>query len=181
LDASNGAGLLDIGAGHPLDMFQYVLGPIASLSSTTYSPYPEAIVVSYPDRNPTGERVLQDIPTLAAASGLLHNNAVFSLLFQSGVAKDAVRFLWLLDGEEGNIRIEDTKNVFFQTDPDVFLNGQKVDFEREEDDYARVRRSWESFADGRVDEYPSLEDALRTRRVVDAMKESAITGENVVL
>jgi len=178
--ADNGAGMLDIGAGHALEMFQYVLGPIASLSSTTYNPYPETIVLDQ-DFSPTREKISQDIPTQASASGLLQNHAVFSLHVQSGVAKDAVKFMWLIDGEEGNIRVEDKTRPFFQTDPDVFLNGQKVEFEKEEDQYARVRRAWDAFANGRIGEYTSLEDALKNRQVVDAIKESAITGRKIML
>jgi predicted dehydrogenase len=138
----------------------------------------------------------QDIPTQVAASGLLKNNAVFNFHVQCGVAEHAVKFLWLIDGEEGNIRIEDCEKNWLRMDPDVLVNGEKIvpgirqstdglgeeeKKEEEEDVYALVRRAWNAFADGKVGEYPSIEDALRNRRVIDAMKESAVTGKRIIL
>ncbi|KAF5352294.1 hypothetical protein D9758_011929 [Tetrapyrgos nigripes] len=182
LDASNGAGLIDIGGGHTLEMLQHVLGPVASLTATTVNQFPEAIVLDPKDYTPTKDRAPQTIPTQAIVSGLLQNGAAFNFHIQSGIAKNGVAFLWLIDGEEGNIRVEDPNNtVFTSFDPDVYLNGEKIELEKDGDALGTVRRAWEAFADGRVGEYATLEDALRNRRVVDAIKESGATGKRIIL
>ncbi|KAF5343058.1 hypothetical protein D9758_011138 [Tetrapyrgos nigripes] len=183
LDEANGAGMLDIGAGHALEMFQFVLGPIISLTATTHNPFPRSIVLNpAQDFQPTSQTHPQTVATQAAVSGFLANNTVFNFHMQAGVAKTAIGFLWLIDGEEGSIKVEDNKNrLFSPVDPDVFVNGKKLELEREVDKLGMVRRAWDAFAEGRVGEYATLEDAVRNRRVIDAIKESGRTRQTICL
>ncbi|KAF5345628.1 hypothetical protein D9758_015162 [Tetrapyrgos nigripes] len=182
LDDSNGAGLIDIGGGHALEMLQHVLGPITSLTATTLNQLPKAILLDPKDFTPTKDRVPQTIPTQAIVSGLLQNDAAFNFHIQSGIAKNGVAFLWLIDGKEGNICVEDPSNMVSTSfDPDVYLNGEKIELEKDGDALGTVRRVWDAFADGQVGEYATLEDALRNRRVVDAIKESGATGKRIIL
>jgi predicted dehydrogenase len=175
--------MLDIGAGHALEMFQFVLGPIISLTSTTYNPFPRSIVLNpTQDFRPTSQSHPQTVATQAAVTGLLANNTVFNLHIQAGVAKTAIGFLWLIDGEDGCIRVEDYKNrLFTPIDPDVYLNGKKLDIAKEVDRFGMIRTAWDAFAEGREGEYATLEDAVRNRRVIDAIKESGQTRQAVCL
>ncbi|KAK0226002.1 hypothetical protein IW262DRAFT_1359158 [Armillaria fumosa] len=81
---SNGGTLLDVGGGRLLDMLTYILGPVASVSTTLSTQYPVAEII---DENGklTGETIEQDIVTQVAVSGVLTSGAVMSFHLRGGL------------------------------------------------------------------------------------------------
>lgn len=99
--------------------------------------------------------------------------------------------LWEIDGEEGTIRIESNHPVGAVTsmfDPDVYLNGKKVPLfaegESAETDGGvvyNVTQLWKEFAKGEKGIYPSIEDAVKHRRLLDAIRRSLGEGKAISL
>ena len=83
--------------------------------------------------------------------------------------------MWEIDGEEGSIRLASDEIGFFSMkNPDLYLNGELVDVPQVSGPSDNVTSAWEAFAQG--EGYATLEDAVRTRRILDAVTKSAQEG-----
>ncbi|KAF5374076.1 hypothetical protein D9757_010732 [Collybiopsis confluens] len=176
LDPSNGLGMMDILAGHGLDMFTHILGPISSLSAVAENKAP-LITLTDSEGKPTDEVLPQTKPTQYCVNGLLASGATFSVHCQAAVTE--TEFLWVIRGEKGTLRIVDeaAKQIgLFDATPQVYLNGKKIELPDQEN---RSGLLWEAVAEGREESYANLEDAVRMRTVLGAILRSSKEGKRV--
>ncbi|OCH91975.1 NAD-binding Rossmann fold oxidoreductase [Obba rivulosa] len=185
-DASNGATFLDIAVGHFLDSFTFVLGPFASLSAVCENQYPAAELVDGVGQ-PTGRTIGSTSPSQVAVVGELASGAVASLHWRGGLesreGKAGTPFLWQIDGAKGSVRLESDSagGSFIQVkEPSMYVDGVEVKVESD-DGLTNIGRAWAEFANGQQGEYATLEDAVRTRRMLDAISRSAREGRRIDL
>ncbi|KZP11634.1 hypothetical protein FIBSPDRAFT_898884 [Athelia psychrophila] len=172
-DINGGATLLDIGVGHLFDAVTHLLGDLATVSATTAQHYPIVTVLD-DEQKPTGKTVNASAPDQIAFNGLFKSGAISSAIFCAGLPATQGRkhFLWEIDGEEGSIRMESDEfaSLFVNVkDPKVYLNGELVEFEAVTGPATNLTSAWEAFAKGEA--YPTLEDALKTRRLLEGIKQ----------
>uniref|UniRef100_A0A0W0F8F4 Gfo/Idh/MocA-like oxidoreductase C-terminal domain-containing protein n=1 Tax=Moniliophthora roreri TaxID=221103 RepID=A0A0W0F8F4_MONRR len=90
--------------------------------------------------------------------------------------------VWTIDGEKGNITLESDLPLLHIVAPRLFLNGEQILIEEDGSMIANVGRAWEEFAKGEgKGDYPNFEDALRLRRLLDAISKSSTEGRRVDL
>ncbi|KAK7047198.1 hypothetical protein VNI00_006864 [Paramarasmius palmivorus] len=186
----NGSTQLDIALGHFLEPFTYALGPITTISgSTLVCQWPTAQIVDDQGK-PTGETLPQDGPTQIAFNGTLQNGAVISQHWRGGLEPgpgtgDGVAplgLIWTIDGEKGNVTIESDMPLLHIVAPRLFLNGEQILIEEDGSMIANVGRAWEEYAKGEgKGDYPTFEDALRLRTLLDAISRSSAEGRKVDL
>ncbi|KZP11629.1 NAD(P)-binding protein [Athelia psychrophila] len=174
-DINGGATLLDLGVGHVFDTVTYLLGDLATVSATTAQHYPIVSVMD-DEQKPTGKTI--------AFNGLFKSGAISSAIFRAGFPATQGRkhFLWEIDGEAGSIRMESDElaSPFVNIqDPKVYLNGELVEFEPVTSPATNLTGAWEAFAKGEA--YPTLEDALKIRRLLEGVTQSAQEGRVVNL
>lgn len=161
------------------------MGDFSSLSATTDVQYPTAELVDASGK-PTGETITQTGPTQVAVTGKLRNGAVVSLHWRGGLetkaGKDGTPFIWVIDGEKGSIRLEsdDAGGSFIHVRPfpTMYLNGEEVKFDA--DEVPNPAKAWAEFAK-RSGNHATIDDAVRVKRVVDAIKRSARDGKLIHL
>ncbi|KAF8823363.1 hypothetical protein HHX47_DHR10000166 [Lentinula edodes] len=189
--AKNSATLLDSAGGHVFDLLLHILGPITSLSAVVMNHIPTVTVIDSTTGTPTGETVVQEGPTQICVTGILQTSTTnvnhggvqtiqtpFIVHLQSGV-KEA-DFTWVISGENGTVRVQaDAKLGFFDPCPPMYWNGNKVEGLPKVEQ--RITSAWEAFADGKIDTYANVEDALRTKTVLDAVMRSAEEGKRIDL
>lgn len=183
--AENGDSFLNIGFGHFLDTLIFVLGPFTSVSAVLANHHPTAEIVDLQGR-PTGQTIQQTCKNQAAVAGKLQNGSVASLHWRAGIESDSGKggtpFLWIIDGSKGSIRLENTSaDGFFPQlhDPKLFLNGEEIVVEG--DGMTNTGRAWAEFARGADGNYPTLDDAVKTKVVLDAIERSAEEGRRIDL
>ncbi|KAK7037576.1 transcription regulator gal80 [Paramarasmius palmivorus] len=175
LSASNGVTLLEVGGGHLIDMFAYVFGPIqlSSISTGLFkNQYPTAELVDPSTRQPTGEVRKQETPHQLAFSGSFASGSVFNAHVRGALPASSTSFTWIIDGENGSLKVEENAPFVMSSKPDVHLNGEKVEI-KEETPFQKIARAWEDFADG-TGKATTLEDALNTKEVLEEIKKSAV-------
>ena len=183
-DAEQGVTLLDVIGGHILEAVTHALGPFTSVSSTLAIQYPIAELVDA-SGIPTGKTVPQTGATQIAFSGTLTNGAVASFHWRGGVSvegKAGSPLLWVIDGEKGSIRVESDNpggGYIHIYEPDLYLNGEKV--ELEQDGLTNTARAWAEFAKGDAGDFPTLDDAVKVKRLLEAIKTSSRDGRRVDL
>lgn len=165
------------------DPFTLLLGDLDTVSATTTQHYTTVSVLGDGNK-PTGKTATPDAPDQIAFTGLLKSGAISSATFRAGLPASQGRrqFLWEIDGEEGSIRLEsDEIGSFFinMRSPKLYLNGELVDVPQVSGPSDNLTSAWEAFAKG--DGYATLEDALRIRRILDAVTQSAQEGRVVRL
>ncbi|KAH7923681.1 NAD-binding Rossmann fold oxidoreductase [Leucogyrophana mollusca] len=209
LDSSSGASMLDIIVGHHLDALTFVLGSdFSSVSATTSTMYPSATLFDENGR-PTGEIATVACPDHIAFTGLLSNGAIASASFRAGYASHARKHLiWEIDGESGVIRIESdslTAISLMINDPQLFLDGAEVQVAGNDaptgdaidgkpvlsvddlmTDISNVAmrnlvRQFGEFAKGAEGKYATLDDAVKIRRLLEAISVSARDGRRIDL
>ncbi|EMD36015.1 hypothetical protein CERSUDRAFT_156755 [Gelatoporia subvermispora B] len=185
-DASNGATLLDIAVGHFLDCFTFVLGPFASLSAVCENQYPTAEFVDASGQ-PTGRTIPSTNANQVAVVGILKRGTVASLHWRGGLESRGGRagtpFIWQIDGEKGSVRLESDSlsgSFIHVLEPTMYFNGEEVKVESE-DGLTNPGRAWAEFAKGEQGSYTTIEDAVQTRRLLDAITRSAQEGKRVDL
>ena len=181
-----GASFLDIAVGHFLTYFTFALGDFTSVSSTLVSQWPTAPIVV--EGKPTGETVRQTSATQIAFSGTLKSGAVASFHFRAGISSEnagQTPFLWLIDGEEGSLRVESTApngSFVHITRPRLFIKGAEWTPAEEPAPYVgNVALAWEEFAKGKQGSYSTFEDAVRVHRVIHAIRRSSDEGRKITL
>jgi len=184
-DETAGVTLLDIAAGHQLDILTYILGGFSSVSATSATIYPTATIHDSAG-NPTGETVQVTTSDHVSFTGLLESGAVASATWHSGYPSTPGRkqFLWVIDGEEGSIKLEsDAPSGAFISirDPDLYLNGELVQLESKGGLIENVKVGWEEFAKGGEGRYATIEDAVRNKQLLKAIDKSAKEGKRVTL
>jgi predicted dehydrogenase len=178
--------MVDIDGGHLIDTLQFIFGPIASVTAHLVNQYPTVqIYDSLDSGNPVGSPLSSDDIHQIVIGGQFANKdeTVLSVNLRNVLAKDSAGLFWVIDGEKGAIRIEADAEAGFTVigaKPDVWLNGEKLDVEK--DSYKqRVTRYFENFANGKEGEYATIEDALNTKKVIDALFRSSREGKRIDL
>ncbi|KAF9076951.1 hypothetical protein BDP27DRAFT_1312875 [Rhodocollybia butyracea] len=191
LNSSNGVTLVDLLGGHMFDLLTYILGPISSLTALLQNQIPLITIIGN-DGKPTGETVPYDGANQVCVSGVLVSGAVFNVNIQSG-AKQSPDFNWVIHGENGTVRIIDDDRMkvmgFFDASPEVYLNGTKVELEdvgvsalpvnSEKSSTTATGLAWKAYADGKSGTYATLEQALKMKEVIAAMKKSSEEGRRI--
>ena len=104
--------MLDITVGHQLDVFTHILGDFSSVSAMGTIAYPE---VSLIDGNgkPTGKTAKATAFDQIAFSGVLKSGAMISFIQRGGYpsTKGRKQLIWIIDGENGSITIENDEGT----------------------------------------------------------------------
>lgn len=167
-------------------MFTHLLGDFASVNATSAILYP--LTTSF---DQSGTPISKDIPVTApdhyAFAGILQSGAVASVSVRAGYGSTPGRrqFLWEIDGEIGSIRMQSDElgggNISMK-DPEVWLDGERVEVEGSRDTLLEnLKEEWKEFASGNGGGHATLEDAVRNRRILDAIERSAKEGVRVNL
>ncbi|KAK7462950.1 hypothetical protein VKT23_007531 [Stygiomarasmius scandens] len=191
LERGGGATMLDLSVGQQLNSMTYILGDFISVYSTTTTLYPTSTLVSQ-DGAPTGETITNKSPDHIAFSGILSSGALISVVWRGGYKSTPGRqqLIWEIDGEEGSIKLTNDQvsgSAFHVKDPRLYLNGELVELEREGGPdptggmLGNAGAAWQEFAEGDNGKYPTIEDAVKVHRLLDAIRLSAETGKRVEL
>lgn len=177
--------MLDIAMGHQLDIVTHILGDFASVSATSAIVYPTATIVDGTG-TPVKENVQVTAPDHVVFTGLFKSGAVASVTWRGGYTSTPGRkqFLWEIDGEEGSIRIEEdsVSGAFIHIrDSKLYLNGELVPVESKGGFVGNIKAAWEEFAKGKEGSYATLADAVRNRRLLAAIDQSAKEGKCISL
>ncbi|KAF8965735.1 NAD-binding Rossmann fold oxidoreductase [Flammula alnicola] len=184
IDKKNGVTSLSIIGGHQLDSFTFVLGDFSTVNATAATIYPTATIVDA-DGKPTGETLPATNPDHYSISGELKSGALATIVWRTGypTTKGRRTLLWEIDGEEGSIRLESDSSAFLNIqNATVFLNGEKVEVAGTETELLGILgATWESYAKGEEGQYATIDDAVKNRRVLDAVERSLAEGKTIVL
>jgi len=189
IDPKNGATFLHIIIGHNISAITSVLGPLASIFSTTAQLFEETQI--FDGDRPTGETVKTQSPDQFAFSGVLRDSgAILNASWRSGISctketdKNRATLIWIIDGEDGHIRVESTHlsggAIHVSPPLKVYLNGEEVSVFEGEDKLGNTGRAWQEFAKGpEKGFYPTFDDAVVNYKYVDAIARSAKEGRRV--
>ncbi|KAJ2928072.1 hypothetical protein H1R20_g9015, partial [Candolleomyces eurysporus] len=190
VDRNNGVTLLSTGIGHFLDNFVQTVGDFARVQASGTTLYPDVTVVDDVTQEPIAGR-----PSLRntfldhiTITGILKGSGAWvTVIVRQGHKSTPGRrqFLWEINGEEGSLKIEDTRvggaNIGARDPEHVYLNGEKVIWDKENDGVDKfdnpvpfVKSSWLEFAKGKENGgyYVDIEDALKHRELLDAIERS---------
>jgi predicted dehydrogenase len=175
-----GVTFLDIGVGHILDAFQYLLGHFTSVSATSASFRKEVTLKE------TGEVIPATGEDHVAFSGFLDTEVFVSVSARSGYAcVKGARFIWEIQGTQGLVRLVDDPEEVHQfinvADLLVYLNGELVPLEGKGGLEHNISRGWTEFSRGKNGIYPTLDDAVKLHELLDAIRKSASEGARVML
>lgn len=184
-----GVTMLSIGFGHVADTFTSLLGEFATIQSSNATVYP-VINLLDKDKQPNGRTYPSEVPDHFSVAGLLKSGVVYNIFYRGGYALTPGRsqFIWEIDGEDGTIRIEGSRDhgsFISLEEPDVYLNGDKVDLGSglgpNNGAFYSVSSAWKAFAEGRTGEYASIEDAVKNQGILDAIEKSGESGKIISL
>jgi predicted dehydrogenase len=192
LDATNGANVLTIAAGHCLDTLNYVLGEFADLSALSDLRRPLITIEG------TGEQIAKTAPDQIAVIGTLTSGATASMHIREAVA-GGIGFLWEINGTDGTLRI--TADASY---PEIFpLTVAGAQGHKEPAGLAipaaltqrwpslsalegapayNVGRAYAAFAadiDNGTRTVPDFADGVRRHELIAAIERSAASGERV--
>lgn len=189
-----GATPLSIIIGHNLDTVTHVVGDFGSVSATGVTQYPTTTLFDAATNQPTGEVVQSTLgPDHLTITGILASGALATITWRSGVkglTNGRTKLLWEIDGEEGSISMrssatsQDLSAAFLNTrEPDeLWVNGEKIEVEGSEEGlFGFLTRGWTSFAKKEEGRYPTIEDAVKLKRLLEAVETSAETGRTITL
>ena len=170
------------GDGIVLDSVHSALGPFANTSSTLSLTRPKIDLLS-----PSGEvtaTATSDTPDHIVYTGRLSHwkNAPVSIILRRGPPfKDTPGFIWSIQGETGEIRVESVSPSFqaFDLGSQILLENyesaevEKVDWENKESPWKLPARDiaalYEAFAGEEKGVYPDFEEAAGIHQELEAM------------
>lgn len=167
------ATLLDILIMHQMEPFTYILGDWKSVSATTSTQWPTATLI------PSGRKKPNRVPDHYSFTGLLESGAQASVSWRAGyLPKGRKELLWEIDGSEGILRFESESSRFLAAKGRLYLDDEEIFVDGEGDPVSIMARQWEEFAkpDG---SYAGLADAVRLKRLSEAIETSAKEGRRV--
>ncbi|WP_068774990.1 Gfo/Idh/MocA family protein [Paenibacillus sp. FJAT-26967] len=186
LDESNGADQLTIGAAHVLDSVEYMVAPFVEVSATLATQYPDVHVLE------TGKTVQANAPDHVLVTGKLAQGSIVAAQF---VNSGAPGFTLRIIGTEGELIVTPRDGLMFQMDR------LKLSFARPSGDTEtlitpegytssftlntlpgpgyNVAHLYALFAEriaGGEAEFPGFAEAVRTHRLMDAIRAASMTG-----
>ncbi|KAI0073804.1 NAD-binding Rossmann fold oxidoreductase [Panus rudis PR-1116 ss-1] len=190
MDAKNHATPLTITAGHLLAAVTDVLGDFAEVVADATIRIDPNVQILNIDNKPTGEVIQKTVPDQYGIVGKLKDGIFVTVHVQVGLraeqAKGRRLFHWIIDGEEGSIEVQglpEHGSLAFSPNIEkkVLLNGVEVPLEESEvDKLGYTGKAWLEFAkeDGN---YPTIDDAVKLHRTIDAIERSIEEGRKVKL
>lgn len=187
-----GATFLDVIIGHNLSAITHALGPLSRLSATTAQLFPTVQIVDDASHKPVGEPIPSPAPDQYSISGILKDSgAILTATWCGGVPtsgekngnKNRPSFSWIIHGEEGWIRIENTgaaSNLFHVYGAQkIWLNGELMDV-KSQDGMNNVGRAFLQYTKGEKEGvYPTFEDAVLVHKYIEAVKRSSAEGRMI--
>ena len=167
--------------GHHLDLFTYALGDFTNITATAVNHYPVGQVFGA-DGKPTGKTIESSFPDQFTYSGTLKSGVLASGIWRTCYPSTPgrVNLVWVIDGEEGSIKVEGDSSSLHIQDPRLYLNGELVDVPKT-GLVGYVSAAWEEFAKGDKGTHATIEDAVKLHKLVEAVKLSAKEGKRVDL
>ena len=164
-----------------MDLFTYALGDFADITATAVNHYPVGQVFDN-DGKPTGKTIESPFPDQFTYSGTLKSGVFASGIWRSGYSSTPgrVNLIWVIDGEEGSIKVEGDSSLLNMQDPKLYLNGELVDVP-ETGLFGYLSATWEEFANGNKGTYATIEDAVELHKLIDALRLSAKEGRRIDL
>ncbi|KAF8884974.1 hypothetical protein BD779DRAFT_1534750 [Infundibulicybe gibba] len=160
----------------PMDCVQHVLGDFASISASTSIMYPTITIVGA-EGSLTGKTLQAETPDHIVCAATLESGALASMIWRRR------RFLWEIDGEKGCIRLEGdelTSSILSISNPNIYLNGELMNVPGTAEGPMRgLTSAWTEFAKGDAGRYPTLDDAVKLRRLLDVISRSAKEGRRI--
>ncbi|KAK7035538.1 transcription regulator gal80 [Paramarasmius palmivorus] len=181
IDPSNGSTMLDIDGGHLIDVLHYLFGPIASVTGHLTNQYPIYQPIDHISGKPTGEPQPQsDIHQIIFGVQFANKDGtVLSVNIRNVLSGHGAGLFWVIDGEKGTLKIRADGmkgQSFMRAQPELSLNGEKVEVAADTE-AERCARYWNMFSEGAEGEYATMENALQTKKVVDAIFRSNLNNE----
>jgi len=184
LNVYSGVTPTSIGLGHFIDAFTFALGELKTVAAASTTQYP---VVTFVDDAgvPTGQFAPSELYDHFSVIGELESGASYNILYRTGekLLPGRKSFEWVIDGEEGVIllRSDEPLGSFIGLfDPEVFINGEKVDLGGPGGTQYNIAETWKDFVDGK-EGYATIEDAVRNHARLDAIEKSLVEGRLVKL
>lgn len=173
---------MDVAGGHFLTGLVQVLGDIASVSATFATLYPDAEIIN--DNNEPIGKTQRTGEDQIAFSATLKSGAILSFHFRGGLSATKpgrVPFEWIIDGEEGTIKVESDSSFYHIAHPkNVYIKGEKWEpGETLVDLTGNLGSAWTEIAKGEQGNYTSFGDAVKIHRVIDAIRRSAREGVRI--
>lgn len=182
-----GATPLIIPIGHQLDTLTNVLGDFVEVTATAATLHPVVTVVDA-NGKPTGKTYPFELYDHFSIAGRLENGVLANIFWRMGYASTEGRrqFIWEIEGEEGVIRMESNSQLGAlpgMVEPDLYLNGKKIDIGEHGGPIESVGVVFKEFAEGgsRPVSYATIEYAIKHKRLLNAIEESAREGKRIVL
>lgn len=190
LDESNGADQLTIGAAHVLDTIEYMVAHFAEVSATLATQYPEVNVLE------TGKIVRANAPDHVLVAGKLAQGALVSAQF---VNAGTPGFMLRIIGTEGELVATPRDGLMFQMDrlnlnivrpsgdsktletPDVYTSIARDTPPGPGYNVAHLYALFAKRLAGGEVELPDFAQAVRTHRLMDAIRTASATGVRQVV
>ena len=189
-----GSSFLEIIGGHFISSLLYALNctTFSSVSASTNTAFPFPQIVTRTGE-PTGNTATSTTADQISFSGILkETGAIASVSLGSGHKSVPGQngLTWIINGEDGVIKLESPDSTIQMIDPVLTVNGEVVqaapagaDAESPQlsapGNEGNIARGWANYTRGSG--YTTIEDALGAKRVVDAVLRSAAEGVRVDL
>jgi predicted dehydrogenase len=164
---------LEIIGGHFLDTFMALLGDFKSITATSAIAFPTATVAE------SGEQIPNTTADHFTISGELKDSGAFAnIIWRAGYSSTPGRqhLLWEIDGTEGSIRItNDVPGYFHISDPKLYLNGEPIELGTAGLAY-NMTGGWNEYAKGEQGTHATIEDAVRIKTLIEAIRKSSSEG-----
>ena len=170
--------------GHFLDSFTFLLGELKTVVAAATIQYPTITFVD-DDGVPTGKTIPSEVYDHFSVIGELESGASYNISVRAceKTVPGRKNFEWIIDGDEGTIVLSSdvpSGSYISIFDPDVFVNGEKVDLGGPGGAPYNIAQTWKNFMDGK-EGCPSIEDAVRNHARLDAIEKSIVEGRAIQL
>ncbi|KAJ3541984.1 hypothetical protein NMY22_g3679 [Coprinellus aureogranulatus] len=192
LDPENHVNLVNIPGGHFFDAFFHVLGPLARIRATGTILYPTVTLLDDTTSEPTSTTLPATYPDHITVNGILKDSGAWVTVTMRQGHKSTpgrTQLLWEVDGEDGTLKIEDTRmlgmNVGFHDPEHLFFNGEEVIWDAEKEGHEKyespapfLRDNWLAFYKGKENgaNYMDIEGAVKHREFLAAIETSLQEG-----
>lgn len=174
--------------GHMMDTFTHILGDFASVTTTASTIHKTHTLVD-DNGNPTGETLPSEMRDHYTFSGNLVGGAHATFIIRAGVKTTPGHktLQWEIEGSKGMIRMESDEMfgaVLGGVNPTVYLNGEKLDIDGAPvgpDPITPLVAMWDAYTKGEKGGSATIDDAVRIKKLTEAVERSAVEGRTIHL